>query len=374
MMTTSTSTSNTLVRAHRVPFRAASRGSSSPALLAAIFASVIATAQADPAAGEQDVFALGRAAVALSRGPAAAVWPGLAGLGPEFAVVDGGVETVVCRDSAPGFQPVAAPPLAGCDAFERPRVFPEGMQASLNLFGVEETVLVSPPAALGQDALEWTLLFVHERFHQLQSTFPDYRPRIDALDLDNGDDTGMWMLMHPFPYDDPSIAGEVRQIGRLLATLMTSNDTQRLADYLVARQRLMERLSPKNRRYLEFQVWKEGAARWTEIAVARSLAGSEHPQAAEFARLGQRIMDRVVSVLDDANLPEQRRGWFYVMGAAEWSVVDRFDPGWRDRYAGGPLAAGPYLEAVLANHHEARSDVPRHREARSDAAISRSAR
>ncbi|MEM9315686.1 MAG: hypothetical protein AAGA95_13760 [Pseudomonadota bacterium] len=315
-------------------------------LLVAGLCSASTFAQTDAVSKDLDVYALGRDAVSLSQGPAAKVWPGLATLEPGFVVIDGDLEVAVCRDAAPGFEPVRNSPIDGCTAFERPRVFPEAMQASLNLFGQEETVMVSPPETLGQDVLHWTLLFVHERFHQLQSTFPDYHARIDALDLSAGDQTGMWMLTRPFPYEDPSIEKQVNKVSKMLVQLVRSTEPSLLRDYIALRQQLLDSLSAGDQRYFEFQLWKEGTARWTEIAVARTLATSEHPDAAAFDRLAKRGIADVVSVLGKTDLGALGRGWFYAAGAAEWLIIDRLDPTWRARYPTGPLAAGPYLEAL----------------------------
>src|SRR5207342_1156798 len=44
----------------------------------------------------------------------------------------------------------------------------------------------------------------------------------------------------------------------------------RLRDYLAARDAFAAAAGERNWRYLEFQLWQEGIARWTEIALSRT--------------------------------------------------------------------------------------------------------
>ena len=315
--------------------------------------SVLALLVASPASGDSlnETARLGIAAIELAGSIASDIWPGLAELDAGFVVIDGDREVAVCFDAAPGFAALADTPAPGCRAFSRPRVFPPRMQASLNIFGSEETVLVASPESLGQNVLEWQTLFVHERFHQWQSTHPRYGERIAALDLDGGDTSGLWMLTYAFPYDEPALAAAFRQLGQQLASLHSEPDPAVQADlaagYVATRRHVFAQLAPADRRYAEFQLWKEGAARYTEIAFARRASERGGAQADEFRQLAESLYTREQGRLRQLDTKTSRRGVFYTLGAFEWLLADRVSPGWRERYAeAGPLAVAPVLDSA----------------------------
>ncbi|MEL7538682.1 MAG: hypothetical protein AAFZ58_08130 [Pseudomonadota bacterium] len=327
--------------------RKASSNVMSNGVIFLLMSALLATALACTIERDADVYVHGADAIRLSQTAAARTWPGMATLGDGFVVIDGDREVAVCMNSAPGFEPLRSRPLKGCPAFFRPRQFPPAMQASLGMFGAEETVLVAPPALLGQSVTEWQLLFVHERFHQWQSTLPDYHERIAALDLAGDDQTGMWMLTYPFPYDDPNVGADFRQLSLALAEALLQDDGESFesaaAAYPKLRSEIFGRLDEQDRHYAEFQLWKEGAARWTEISVGAGIADGDSERSGEFRQLAAAIAARELATLAEVRLAEQRRGIFYAIGAMEWALVDRVDPRWRDSYGAGSLAVEPFL-------------------------------
>lgn len=296
------------------------------------------------AAKADDVFSLGRQGIELSRSVAAELWPGMAALGDGFVVLDDTESTAVCFESAPGFRPTSSSPLPDCRAHVRERVLPRSLQASLNLFGPEESVVVAAPDVLDQSHAEWLLKFVHERFHQWQSTRTDYLVQIDALELAGDDTTGMWMLNYPFPYDDPALGLQFRELG---ASLLKAIDSESAADaraYVKQRKQAFAVLNSDATRYAEFQLWKEGAARWTEIALGDYAATTSTHNALADAAAALRAEER--AHLADLDLATYGRGVFYALGAFEWALVDQHDQGWREAYAAGPLAVAPYLTQI----------------------------
>ncbi|MEM1260813.1 MAG: hypothetical protein AAGH76_00305 [Pseudomonadota bacterium] len=284
---------------------------------------------------DSDVFALARAAVTLSREEeATSVWPGMAELDEGFVIVTPDYETAYCFDAAPGFVLTTEIDSLDCKAHRRKRIFPQQIQASLNLFGAEETVMTSGPGALGQTLTDWQLLFIHERFHQWQSTLPDYAVTVSALDLAGDDDTGMWMLTYPFPYDGPAVNERFAELGRELARLFAAKELspKDIDRYRSLREKAFATLSDAERRYAEFQLWKEGAARWTELAVADVLANSELTDTQRFAAAADARRGQIQEILNKHSFASAQRGLFYALGAAEWELVERIDPTWRERY------------------------------------------
>ena len=89
----------------------------------------------------------------------------------------------------------------GVDVFVRARTLAPTLLATFPAVGGVPTFVVGQPSATGMSSTEWVLTLVHEHFHQLQTSRPDYYARVEALGLARGDRTGMWMLDYPFPYD-----------------------------------------------------------------------------------------------------------------------------------------------------------------------------
>lgn len=90
------------------------------------------------------------------------------------------------------------------------------------------------------------------------------------------------MLNYAFPYDRSGLQEQFSALGRLLADALNAHsDTERqarLASYLSARRQFQEALSLADYRYLSFQLWQEGVARYTEYVVAKFAAEHYHPR------------------------------------------------------------------------------------------------
>jgi hypothetical protein len=114
----------------------------------------------------------------------------------------------------------------------------------------------------------------------------------------------------------------------------------KLAAYLSERQRLRDLLAADDYKYLSFQLWKEGVARYTEYRVAKEAAARYKPTK-EFASLkdftpfaedAARSLIVVMSDLEKMSLSERRRTAFYPFGAAEALLLDRARPRWQEKY------------------------------------------
>jgi hypothetical protein len=125
-----------------------------------------------------------------------------------------------------------------------------------------------------------------------------------------------------------------------------------LGDYLAQRRRLQEALTENDYRYLSFQIWQEGIARYTQLAVA-ARASTEYVPSERFEALtdftpyadaAEELRETVRSELE-RSLPELRRVFFYPIGAVEGLLLDRVRPGWREHY----LARKFYVEGYFAD-------------------------
>ena len=239
--------------------------------------------------------------------------------------------------------------LLKSDVFVRARTLAPNLLATFPAVGGVPTIVVGQPTATGKSSTEWVLTLVHEHFHQLQTSRPDYQARVAALGLAHGDGTGMWMLNYAFPYDSAVVQSRVAALAAQLdsALLATSADERR-SHWLaaqVARAALRAALTRDDDRYLAFQMWQEGVARYTELLAARFAAHRFTPSGTfrtlpdfiPFDAAASRIEAGIHTGLR-APLSERRRVAFYPLGAAYALALDEMEGGWRRRYLDGEMS------------------------------------
>ena len=235
------------------------------------------------------------------------------------------------------------------EVFVRARTLAPTLLATFPAVGGVPTIVVGQPNATGKSSTEWVLTLVHEHFHQLQTSRPDYYARVEALGLAHGDKTGMWMLNYAFPYDSTIVQARVAALAAQLdSTLVATTADERRSHWLaaqVARAALRAALPRDDDRYLDFQMWQEGVARYTELLAARFAArrfapsGSFRtlPDFVSFDAAAARIEAGIHAGLR-APLNERRRTAFYPLGAAYALALDEFNEGWRASYLAGEMS------------------------------------
>lgn len=210
--------------------------------------------------------------------------------------------------------------------------------------GISTIVIGQAENTASKTSAPWVVILMHEHFHQLQDSQPKFFEQVSALNLAHGDQSGMWMLNYKFPYDGYEVRQQFFVMSRLLADALKSKESAdfsaNLSAYLTARQQLKEMLNADDYRYLSFQLWKEGIARYTEYHVAK-LAATDYKPTKAFAALkdfssyqsvADQVMNRISSELSTLELEKSKRVSFYAMGAGEGLSLDRTNPKWRDRY------------------------------------------
>ncbi len=103
----------------------------------------------------------------------------------------------------------------GSDVYFRKRQFPVRIQATFPAVNGLNTIVIGQ-AELTSDktSSRWVITVMHEHFHQFVYSLPGYYPGVTALDLARGDNTGMWMLNFPFPYDSPEVQEKFAAMSR----------------------------------------------------------------------------------------------------------------------------------------------------------------
>jgi hypothetical protein len=245
---------------------------------------------------------------------------------------------------SPDFTRLGYDSLLQTEVLVRPRQFAPNLLATFPAVGGVPTIVVGLPGATGKSSTEWVVTLLHEHFHQLQTSRPGYYARVDSLGLARGDRTGMWMLNYAFPYDSARVrthfAALTQQIDSTLAATTDAERATRLAAVRSARAGLRTDLTPDDDRYLAFQMWQEGVARYTELAVARFAATHYTPSAAftalpdyvPYATVADRIDSSVRAGLRGSPLERGNRVAFYPAGAAYALMLDRIAPAWRAHY------------------------------------------
>ncbi len=284
---------------------------------------------------------------AFARTVGEALWPGYGTAPFGFLLVERETETLLCHPAAPaGFTAAGRDPATGCARFVRPRsALPGNWLAAMPLFGPPSTIVMGTAEAAGLSPARWRATILHEHVHQWQAALPDYYPRVAALDLAGGDETGMWMLNFAFPYAEARVAAAAAEASRGLAAALAARRSPgfapAVARYLALRRAFAAAAGERNWRYLEFQLWQEGVARWTEIALARRFPD---PAVRADADVREREVMDALQRLDPAG---QQRLIAYPLGAGEAMVMEACGPEWRRHYP-AVLALGPLLEVAAA--------------------------
>jgi hypothetical protein len=199
---------------------------------------------------------------------------------------------------------------------------------------------------LSRTSTPWVIMLLHEHFHQLQDSQPNFYADANALNLSGADKSGMWMLNYPFPYDRKDVQDEFRAVSMSLAAAVQSpsvsrvQQARRAREYLEATWKFRELISPDDYKYFSFQFWKEGIARYTEYQVARMAATSYRPSKEfrslkdyqSFADVAESTRARIFKQLRTQKLGESKREVVYSFGAAEGLLLDKINPRWRARY------------------------------------------
>jgi hypothetical protein len=270
------------------------------------------------------------------------VWPGFSTAPFGFLYIEPDREVLLCDVRLPdGFRVAPTPNGLQCQQAVGPKSWRQpNLLAAMPAFGPPSVIVMGSPASTGRGKESWQATVFHKHFHQWQAELPNYYERVASLDLSGGDETGMWMLNFPFPYASSTVADAHKQASLALAAAIKSSRATlkpKARQYLAARARLEATVSDKEWRYLEFQLWQEGVARWTEVQMAE-LSGIARLEA-----IGREERRAVISALEQPNLSKDQRVAVYALGAGEAMLLDRTRPDWKSCYV-KQLAMGPIFK------------------------------
>jgi len=271
------------------------------------------------------------------------LWPGWSTAPSQVLLVSDSLEYLIgAPGPANGFSDLAGD-FSGERVQSRPRVFSPTLLATFPAVNGTPTIVIGTTATTRLSPAAWTATLAHEHMHQWQYSRPGYYDRVQQLDLARGDTTGMWMLNFAVPYTDTVL-------GHALAAFAHTLNTQPAASLSVVREawRQVERAAgTESARYLAFQFWQEGVARFTEEAFARAMAGgsatSTEPSRdtsltrRHFAALADSLAQRRTRRIGPADVARRKREIAYPIGAALAAWMDAQQPSWRSNYAATTL-------------------------------------
>ncbi len=203
--------------------------------------------------------------------------------------------------------------------------------------------MVGTPENTNKNSTEWIITLLHEHFHQYQNPYPDYFKSVNKLDLSGGDQTGMWMLNYPFPYDSLPVQKQYELFAKALYKRVKSINSKEyrynLKQYFKERRKLKTILPSADYRYFSFQIWQEGLTRNTEykfLEVHSDYAPSTEvvslPDFISFTDVKSNIYNNETENLLQKKLGETRRVSFYSIGYAEGILLDSLNKFWRKKY------------------------------------------
>ncbi len=262
---------------------------------------------------------------------------------------------------SPDFTPCGYDSLLRSMVYVRPRTHKENFLATFPAISgspIPTVVVGEAEKTAARASTGWVITILHEHFHQLQMSRPEYTSGVTNLGLSRGDDSGMWMLTYPFPYTSLEVQRGFARLSTTLAHCLEGRSKRTLrrstAQFMEADSAFRREVSAKDNAYFQFQLWQEGIARYTEYWIAR-LAAEHYVPTGRFRTLGdfvpfreeaEKLRRGILSNLVSQGLGESGRVAFYSVGAAEGLLLDRLRPGWRDRYFPAAFSLEPLFNGT----------------------------
>ncbi len=221
----------------------------------------------------------------------------------------------------------------------RPASMNKHFLATFPFINYQPTIIIGTPENTNKTPLAWTITLLHEHFHQLQFSHPDYHSAQKSLDLDKGDQTGMWMLNHPFPYEDSLVVLKINEMAQNLLSLHQNKAPEQVFNrHLILKSELKGIVGNEHYRYLNLQLWQEGFARFLELSLLKHWIANFHQinqERFEKRELQDYLMEyraEILSSLESSSINDNKRVYFYALGSAEAMLIEQVNPDWKANY------------------------------------------
>lgn len=312
------------------------------AIIAALLITISAKAQVSDLRFEDKIRI--REAMDISSNYGDQLWEGYSAVPFAIVLVTDSIEFLINHPyPSSDFKLLGNDEILQTPVYYRKRQFSPHFLATFPAVNGLSCIVVGTPENTNKNSTEWIITLLHEHFHQYQNSYPDYFESVNNLDLANGDQTGMWMLNYPFPYDSSVVIKQYDSYSKALHEVIVSQDSTnlngKLIKYFLEREKLKEVLTDADYRYFSLQVWQEGLARYSEYKYLELLKDYTPSQAVSqlsdfesFAALKIKMFDQEMKKLYDNELNDKQRLCFYSIGFAEGMVLDMLNPEWKKNY------------------------------------------
>jgi hypothetical protein len=272
------------------------------------------------------------------------VWPGFTRVPFTIMLVYDTTEFLInCAKPGPEFKSTGFDSILNTQVFIRRAMNPDNLLATFPAINGQNCIVVGTPEKTGLSSTAWIITLLHEHFHHYTYQDPNYYKDVNKLKLSKGDNTGMWMLNYPFPYDNTSVIKDYNRFSRALHDVLKSLDSDNfelfLQTYAKARTGFKKGLRPDDYKYFSFQVWQEGVARYTEFKFLETMEKykpsaqiQELPDYIPYEQYKEQLYKQELENLISYKLPEQKRTCFYPIGFAEAMILDYLNPNWKKGY------------------------------------------
>jgi len=312
--------------------------------LITIFSFATTFGQTKPEMRYQDKIRI-REAINISKQFGDQIWKGINDVPFVIILVTDSVEFLINHPS-----PSSDFKLLGTDSILKTNIYYRPKQYNIHFLatfpavnGVPCIVVGIPENTIRNSTTEWTITLLHEHFHQYQDASDNYYKSVDNLGLTGGDQTGMWMLNYPFPYDSSIVIEQYKKYTLALSGTLSSIVTKELEtdynNYKIERNKFKQLLDPADYRYFSFQIWQEGIANYTEYKFLELLSdykpSKEISQLSDFVSFNkykEEFYKMQSNQLIQLGLKEDKRICFYAIGFAEGLLLDKLNPKWHDNY------------------------------------------
>ena len=238
-----------------------------------------------------------------------------------------------------GFSRVHDPKLSAGLIYERPASLFKGMKAAYPVVDGVPAIVIGTPINTDLTLHEWILTILHEHFHIIQMNQPGYFSGVESLNLSGGDQSGMWMLNYNFPYESPAIGSLIRELGVVLADAIELNDlNNNELKEVVSKLKVV--VPEADLRYMEFQLWQEGIARYIEYEYSKVLGvmrDTELNPEFEMRDLANKKFSGGIQNLRSIDVSVDQRVVFYDLGWGIGMYLSTIDPYWKTKYWNKPF-------------------------------------
>ena len=285
------------------------------------------------------------------------IWPGISKTSFAIILVTDSLEFLINHPyPSTDFKKVYRDSILQTDIYARPRTFSKNLLATFPAVNGLSCMVVGTPANTGRSLTDWMITLLHEHFHQYVNSQPGYYASVNALNLSGGDETGMWMLNYPFPYDSAIVIQQYEKYTTALINAVNSigkaTFNTNLNTFIKEKATFKALLKSEDYRYFSFQLWQEGLAAYTEYKFLESLTAYKISPAVAQLKGFTSLQDyrnkyykNRMQDLQQLKLATDQRICIYAVGFAEGILLDTVNKKWRRQYLTDKFATDNYFRS-----------------------------